>query len=196
MNGKPLVVGIGGTLRADSSSECALRLALAAARQCGTEVLQLSGADLDLPLYSPNEAARSASARKLIAALREASGVIIASPSYHGGISGLVKNALDYVEDLRTGERPYLDGMPVGLISCGGGWQGAASALSNLRAIVHALRGWPTPLGGVINTSQKIFDQQGRCLDEGAAAQLATVGRQVAQQVLLAHERHMTAMSA
>ncbi len=188
MESRPLIVGIGGTLRALSSSECALSLALAAAKQHGAEVLQLSGEDLNLPLYSPNDPARSASAQKLIQALRDADGVIVASPSYHGGISGLVKNALDYVEDLRVSSRPYLDGLPVGLISCGGGWQGAASALANLRSIVHALRGWPTPFGAVINTSQKVFDPNGMCLDNTVIQQLTTVGQQVARQAITSRE--------
>ena len=43
-------------------------------------------------------------------------GVVIATPSYHGGISGLVKNAIDFVEDMRDDERPYLDGRAVGCI--------------------------------------------------------------------------------
>ena len=46
-------------------------------------------------------------------AVSAADGLIIASPGYHGGISGLVKNALDYVEDLRGDARPYLDGRAV-----------------------------------------------------------------------------------
>ncbi len=184
MDSRPLIVGIGGTLRSPSSSECALRLALAAAEQCGTEVLQFSGAALELPLYCPSDLKRTPSAARLIEALRHADGVIISSPSYHGGISGLIKNALDYVEDLRAHERPYLDEVPVGVISCGGGWQGASSALANLRSIVHALRGWPTPFGAVINTSQKLFDAGGGCLDEAVAQQLRTVGQQVARRAL------------
>jgi FMN reductase len=43
---------------------------------------------------------------------------------------------------------------------------------------VHALRGWPTPLGAAINTSARIFND-GQCSDEGASAQLDLIGRQV-----------------
>jgi len=184
MDSRPLIVGIGGTLRSPSSSECALHVALEAAEQCGTEVMQFSGQALELPLFNPSDTKRTPSAARLIEALRHADGVIVASPSYHGGISGLIKNVLDYVEDLRTADRPYLDEVPVGLISCGGGWQGASSALANLRAIVHALRGWPTPFGAVVNTSAKLFDANGCCLDEAVAQQLRIVGQQVARRAL------------
>ncbi|HMD27935.1 MAG TPA: FMN reductase, partial [Steroidobacteraceae bacterium] len=36
--------------------------------------------------------------------------------------------------------------------------------LSALREIVHALRGWPTPLGAAINSAENVFDEGGGCL--------------------------------
>jgi hypothetical protein len=48
-----------------------------------------------------------------------------------GGISGLVKNALDYVEDLRDHELPYLDGRAVGCIGCAYRRQATTTTLSN-----------------------------------------------------------------
>jgi FMN reductase len=80
--------------------------------------------------------------------------VIVGSPGYHGTLSGLVKTALDYVELLRGDARVYFDGLPVGLIATAGGWQAAVSTLHALRTITHSLRGWPTPMGLAINTSE------------------------------------------
>jgi FMN reductase len=107
--------------------------------------------------------------------------VIIASPGYHGGISGLVKNALDYVEDLREHERPYLDGRAVGCIVCAYGWQATSTTLVSLRSVVHALRGWPTPLGATINSAQRVFDDSGAVVDQAVATSLELLGRQVVQ---------------
>ncbi len=78
---------------------------------------------------------------------------MICSPGYHGGVSGLVKNAIDWVEELREDERPYFDGRAVGLIVVADGWQATVTTLTSLRSIVHALRGWPTPLGVAINAA-------------------------------------------
>ena len=86
---------------------------------------------------------------QLIEAVREADAIIIATPGYHGGVSGLVKNALDTLEELRADDRPYLDGRAVGCIVTAYGWQAAGSVLTSLRSIVHALRGWPTPFGAL-----------------------------------------------
>ena len=43
--------------------------------------------------------------------------------------------------------------MPVGLIATSYGWQATGSTIAALRSIVHALRGWPTPLGVAFNPS-------------------------------------------
>jgi FMN reductase len=154
----PLVVGLGGTIRANSSTERALRLSLTVAESLGCRTVLLSGPDIDLPNYRPELKEIPASAKRLVAVLREADGVIIGSPGYHGGISGLVKNALDYIEEMNKDERPYLDGLPVGCIATGAGWQGAVATLSALRDVVHALRGWPTPVGVAVNTAEAVID--------------------------------------
>ena len=117
MIANPFIVGIGGTTNPGSSTERALTVALEAAREAGAQVRQFDGPSLSsLPHYAPGAVDRSDVARELVAAVRAADGVIIASPGYHGSISGLVKNAIDYLEETSRDQRVYLDGMPVGLI--------------------------------------------------------------------------------
>jgi FMN reductase len=176
----PLVVGIGGTTRPNSSSEIALRLALQAAADAGARTQAFLGTDIEFPIYAPERAARDSRVLAFLDAVRLADAVIISSPGYHGSISGLIKNGLDYMEDMRGDTRPYLEGRAVGCIVCAHGWQATGTTLSALRDVVHALRGWPTPLGATINTSTRVFEG-GRCVEEKAAMQLATVGRQVVE---------------
>jgi FMN reductase len=181
--GRPVVVGLGGTLRAGSSTARALEAALSAAAAAGADT-ELLGADaLQLPLYDPSAAATEGVAR-LIENVRRADGVIIASPGYHGGPSGVVKNALDYLEELRADERPYLDGRSVGVIVCAAGWQATTTTLISLRSMVHALRGWPTPLGVAINSIEAPCDPDG-VYREPVRTQLEILGRQVTEFALL-----------
>ncbi|MEV7776413.1 NAD(P)H-dependent oxidoreductase [Kitasatospora sp. NPDC086791] len=176
----PLIVGIGGTVRSGSSTERAVRAVLAASAAAGARTLLLGADALQLPLYAPGESLRTPAARQLTEAVALADGLVIGTPAYHGGVSGLVKNALDYLEDLREDERPYLHGRAVGCVVTARGTQ-AASALAGLRSVVHALRGWPTPLGVTVNTENVTVAPDGSTGDPRLTAQLAIVGRQVVE---------------
>jgi FMN reductase len=178
---RPYVLGIGGTVRPDSSSQRALSAALRAAAEFGAETRMLSIAELDLPMYSPESEERTEAARLLVAEVGRADGLIVSSPGYHGGISGPVKNALDYLEDLRDAPRPYLEGIPVGCIACAHGWQATVTTLTAMRAIVHALRGWPTPLGVAVNSMETRFDEQGDASDPALVGRMETLARQVVE---------------
>jgi FMN reductase len=149
---KPRILGLGGTTRQGSSSERALRAALDLAERAGARTDVLLAHELEFPAYAPERGSRG-QADRLLDLVRRADGVIVASPGFHGGPSGLIKNALDHLEDLRDDERPYLDGRAVGCIVCAAGWQATATTLAALRSTVHALRGWPTPLGVTINST-------------------------------------------
>ena len=103
---KPLVLGIGGTTRIASSTDRALRIALEAAEEAGARTFLLDGVFLSrLPHFSPGNHERSEEQRQLVEMVREADGLMVATPGYHGGVSGLVKNALDLLEDLRDDPR-------------------------------------------------------------------------------------------
>jgi FMN reductase len=178
---RPYIVGLGGTVRPTSSSQRALAAALSAAVALGAEVSMIAGQQLDLPLYAPDDPVRTPAAQHLIEEIGRADGLIIASPGYHGGVSGPVKNALDYIEDLRDAPRTYLDGIAVGSIVCAHGWQATASTLTALRSIVHALRGWPTPLGVAVNSAETSFDESGAPSDPNVARNLALLAGQVVE---------------
>ncbi|MHC0055627.1 NADPH-dependent FMN reductase [Actibacterium sp. D379-3] len=181
---RPLILGLGGSLRPQSTGQKALAHVLARAAERGARTELISGPALDLPLYSPDSAERSEAAARLVALMRDCDGVVICSPAYHGSISGLVKNAIDYTEDMSRDERVYFDGLPVGCIACGAGWQAAGQTLAALRAIAHALRGWPTPMGGMINSTQHVFDADGTCVDASVRFQLDTIADQVTEFAL------------
>lgn len=182
MNGKrPFVVGLGGTARDGSATERALRISLAAADAAGADTAIVTGDDLLLPLYRPDDPRRNPRSARLVELFRRLDGIIVATPAYHGSLSGVVKNALDYTEDLRSDPRVYFDGCAVGCICCAAGWQAAGQTLAAMRAIAHALRGWPTPFGAMINTSLPVFSNSGSVFDESTSVQLELVGRQVVE---------------
>jgi FMN reductase len=171
-------VGIGGSVDPGSQSDRVLRAVLSAVTDLGAEIEVFSGLDLDLPPYHSGVVVPAA-AHDYVTAVRRADAVVISSPGYHGTVSGLVKNALDYLEELRVDRRPYLDGRAVALVAVARGWQASVSTLGTLRQVVHALRGWPTPLGLAINSTVTTFDEAGVTQDLSAAAAIGVMAGQL-----------------
>lgn len=170
------VLGMCGSLNT-GSTEAALRVALLAANHSGAEVELLGGAALDLPAYS-RARPRTRSSTLLIEAVRAADALLVASPAYHGTVSGLMKNALDHLQELAADDPPYLDGKAVGCIGVAEGGQGAVNVLRVLRDVTHALRGWPVPMGVALNGKH---DWSGGGWAPPQANQLTIVGRQVVE---------------
>lgn len=177
----PLIIGLGGTTRATSTSERTLIKALEAAARAGARTRLFSGAFLArLPIYDPATANDCAELTELLEAVRLADGVMISTPGYHGSVSGLIKNALDGMEGLRGDARPYLEGRAVGCIVTADGWQACGTTLAALRTIVHALRGWPTPLGITFNPSAgALYDPAGEFCEPRDASQIDMLANQV-----------------
>ncbi len=173
------VLAIGGSTRPGSSSERALHIAAAGAADAGAAVTTITGRELILPIYDTEVVERDPKPIALIDAVRSAHGIIISSPGYHGGMSGMMKNALDYIEDLRDADPMYLDGRAVGLIAVAYGWQATVSTLTQLRQVTHALRGWPTPLGGAVNSSATRLTDDGSDTEAATQDQLRSIGAQV-----------------
>ncbi len=173
------ILALGGSTKPMAASERALRFAAQAAMDAGAQVTFVTGRDLMLPMYDTETTERTEQTRALVEAMRAADGLLIASPGYHGSVSGMIKNALDYAEDLRFDERPYLEDRAVGLIGIAHGWQTAVGTLNQLRQVVHALRGWPAPLGVAINDSAGLIGEDAESSDPAVVRQLRTMGEQV-----------------
>lgn len=172
------VVAIGGSTRPGSTTEQLLRMVVSRVH-CRADVRVFAGPDLLLPHYVPGEL--SMAAHDLVAAVRAADVVILGSPGYHGCLSGTVKNALDYLEELALDDPPYLDGKVVGCVSTAYGWQAAVNTLSALRQVVAALRGWCTPFGIAVNVSSGYGGRAGALDPAGLDDQVTILTGQIRQ---------------
>lgn len=92
-----------------------------------------------LPWYTPDAAGdEDANVAELKKSMLAADAIILTTPEYHGSISGVLKNALDYLG------QTYMEGKPVLSISSAGGAVGV-SALLQLQAIVRNMHGINAP---------------------------------------------------
>lgn len=166
-----VIIGLGGTLRERSYSRAALQEALRIAAEHGaqTDILDLRA--LNLPMFVPGYSIEDypvehrAAITQLVEGCRRATAMLWASPTYHGTVSGVFKNAIDYIELLGDDQPAYLSGKAVGLIAIND--SKTFSAMSNS---VHELRAWLAPTHVQLNKSD--FDDDLRLSNERAIRRL------------------------
>ncbi|MCG5061532.1 MAG: NAD(P)H-dependent oxidoreductase [Limnoraphis sp. WC205] len=154
------IVGIGGSLRSESYSQQALNVAAQRVEALGAEVEILDLRQMRLPFCDGGkEYPDYPDVEKLRETVKQADGLILATPEYHGSVSGVIKNALD----LMSFEQ--LDGKVAGLISVLGG-QVNSNALNDLRLIMRWVHAWVIPEQIAIGQAWSAFNEEGKLLDE------------------------------
>ena len=170
------VVGICGSLRPNGWTRAALKIALAGAQERGAAAELLDLRDYDLPFCGDVDAIEgNAGVQRLRQKVLEASGIILATPNYHGSLSGVLKNALDLMS-MRE-----FEGKVVGLIGVSGGRMGGTATLNALRAIGRTLHAWVIPSEAWIYDADSAFTEDGRIKDLGSEQRVRDVGRKIAR---------------
>ncbi len=154
------IVAIAGSLRPDSTSQMALNLAAQRVEALGAEVEVLDLRKMKLPFCDGgDEYPDYPDVKRLQEAFSRADGIILATPEYHGSVSGVLKNALDLMSF------DQLSGKVAGLISVLGG-QPNSNALNDLRIILRWVHAWCIPEQVAIGQAWKAFSPEGKLLDE------------------------------
>ncbi len=168
------VVGICGSLRSGSHTHAAVKLALQAAQEAGAQTLLIDLRDYQLG-FCDGETSACADAVKLRQTVREAQGIILGTPEYHGSFSGVLKNAIDHLEG------KDLNGKIIGLIGVSGGALGGVEALNGLRSIARSVHAWVIPQQAAIPEAWKVFDAAGKMKNSNLEKRVKEVGHQVAR---------------
>lgn len=173
------LLGVSGALRAASHNTALVR---AAAEAFGPASFEM--ADLNLPLYDGDLEAQGIPepVQRLVAQIRAADAVMISTPEYNKGLSGVLKNALDWISRVRP--QP-LAGKPVAIMSAAAGRSGGERGQSTLRQCLQAFS--PRLLQGpevLIAGADKAFDG-GALVDpkgrEAVSALMAALRAEVAR---------------
>lgn len=170
----PRVVGLAGSLRHGSFTRRVVQLALEGAAEAGAETELIDLQELSL-VFCDGGRDYPPAVGELKRRVRQAEGVILGTPEYHGSFSGVLKNALDL---MGFGE---MAGKMVGLVGVSGGSQGATNALNSLRSVGRSLHSWVVPEQASIARVREAFDETGRLRDEALEQRVREVGRQVAR---------------
>jgi len=136
------VLGVAGSTRRGSYSTQALKIALEHAKKQWAEVRLLEIANM--PLYDPNAPA-SKEVELVAKAVSWAYAFIIASPDYHGSMSGALKNFLDHFYEEFAGK---IFGFIVASHEKG------LTVMDQMRTAVRQCYGWSMPYGVSVNGPQ------------------------------------------
>jgi NAD(P)H-dependent FMN reductase len=152
-----------------------LELALRGARDAGAETELIDPGDYTIIFCDgkDDESQYPEDIFKLRAAVRRAQGIILATPEYHSGYSGVLKNVLDLM-----GFEEF-EGKMLGLLGVSGGRTGAFGAMHSLRDVGRALHAWVIPEQASVPEAWRVFDEEGRCKDAATERRLKELGRQV-----------------
>jgi len=121
---------------------------------------------LDFPGRPPTE-----DAQRLKEAASAASGIVIATPEYHGGYSAMTKLMIE-----NLGFPSALGGKPVALLGVAAGRIGAIKSLEQLRGVCSHTGAIVLPGSVSIAGVQQAFDAEGRCTDEAVEGALRGLG--------------------
>jgi NAD(P)H-dependent FMN reductase len=124
-----------------------------------------------LELPPPGVDPKSAVARELQECVETASGVVLATPEYHGSFSSVMKLVIE-----NLGFPSSLRGKPVALLGVAAGSIGAIKSLEQLRGVCAHVGAIALPLPVSVANVQKVFDSDGRCTDPAVEKLVRRVG--------------------
>jgi chromate reductase, NAD(P)H dehydrogenase (quinone) len=136
----------------------------------------INPADYHLPF--PGVDSHAPGTKKLQEEVKEATGVILATPEYHGSFSSVMKLVIE-----NLGFPSVLAGKPVGLLGVAAGSAGAIKSLEQLRSVCSHIGAIVLPLAVSVPNVQKVFDSSGRPLDPAIEKLVRSVATNVLNYV-------------
>ena len=163
------IVTILGTIRPGNFTSKALALALDELNaQPRVHVSSVDPSHLNLPF--PEQPGEFPDRQELQSVVKNATGVILATPEYHGSFAAMMKLVIE-----NLGFPSVLAGKPVALLGVAAGQIGAIKSLEQLRSVVSHVGAIVLPGPVSVAAVRSLFDEQGRCLDEAVAKRIRGV---------------------
>jgi NAD(P)H-dependent FMN reductase len=169
------VLGVGGSMRQGSYSTLTLKLLLEEAKKYKSESYMLELRKINLPLYDPSETSsdqpsynnNNNNLKRITKALKWADVLVLASPDYHGSMSGAMKNFLDYFWEEFAGKT-------FGYIVAS--HEKGLTVVDQMRTAVRQCYGWSMPYNISIN-GENDFDSKGTLVNSALAKRIKMLAR-------------------
>ncbi len=189
MTQSPKILAFAGSTRSGSYNKRLVRIAALAAEAAGAQVTVVDLRDYPMPLYDGDLEAEQGIPERALAfkdLMRGHRGLLLASPEYNSSISGVLKNAIDWVSRPGQGEAPLAGfrGKVVSLMSASPGALGGLRGLVHVRAILGNLGCIVLPDQVALPAAHQAFDETGRLVDAERQAAVQALGRNVAEMLM------------
>lgn len=177
----PKILAFAGSTRTESYNKKLVKIAATGARSAGAEVTYLDLRDIPMPLFNEDLEAQDGlhpNARKLKDIMLAHQGLLFASPEYNSSISGVLKNAIDWVSRPAPGEAPlacFVDKVAA-IMSASPGALGGLRGLVHLRAILGNIKVIVLPDQIAVSKAYDAFNSDGTLKDAQQQAAVEKLG--------------------
>lgn len=175
------ILAVSGSTRTRCRTRRLLDVAVEAARDAGATVRLLDLAETRLPVFQEDDEGQGdlPAVRQVRDGAEWAQGFLLATPEYHGSMSGALKNWFDFLW-------PQLAGKFAGVVVVTGGG-GGDMAIAAVRTSFQWCRGFVLPFSCVARSSD--FDGE-KLRSEGVIDRLRRVGADVARYAPVLHRTY------
>jgi NAD(P)H-dependent FMN reductase len=192
MSYTPKILALAGSLRIGSFNKKLVKISAQGAQQAGAEVTYFDLRDYPFPLYD-GDLESNKGIPEIVTTVKEImlahDGLLISSPEYNSGISGVFKNFIDWTSRAAQGEKPgaCYAGRVVSLMSASPGGLGGLRGLVHVRMILGAMDVIVLPQQIAVSKAHEAFNEAGALKDEKMHASIERLGANVAETLKKLH---------
>ncbi|MBT8379021.1 MAG: NAD(P)H-dependent oxidoreductase [Ignavibacteria bacterium] len=140
------------------------------------ELIEIDPAKLKLGM--PGEKVDDSDSKSIQEEIKQATGVIISTPEYHGSLSSVTKLVIE-----NLGFPSVLSAKPIALLGVAGGQIGAIKSLEQLRSICSHVGAIVLPGPVSVANVRSVFNENGNCLDEKVEKRIRGIATQIVDYI-------------
>ena len=172
------ILGLSGSYGLTSKNGLLLSAALDECKKQGAEIHIWDLVEKPLPLVGAEGSWQDANVKEFQALATECDGYILTSPEYHGTMSGVMKNTLDWVY------KDHVGGKAFGLMSTLGGISNS-NTLNHMRIAVRWIHGWCVPEQVAVGKVKEAFDEDNNLTDTDVAERVVGLAQSVVNAAIM-----------
>ena len=153
-----VIMGICGTYDMDSANGRMIEILLTECESLGAQTFVWNHGEKPLPLVGAPGSWDDGNVKEFQDLAQGSDAVVLSSPEYHGTMSGVMKNSLDWLYSKHTSGKVF------GLMATLGG-QNSNNTLNHMRIAARWIHGWVAPEQIAIPHIKEAFGEDGSIID-------------------------------